>query len=140
MAAISRKSLDYTINHVILPPKLPKDGDDYNYSLHDQVLLEELAKALQGSAALYDGETRNAILSVRTMIDSARMVLQSDSGIDENMFCERLKGISNDGRSASLVVLALVLQLTLSRWDPSCLHQGPKCLSHYSKRPKPARF
>lgn len=94
-------SLTYMINHVILPPCLPSDGDNAMFHLEDSVLLGQLSESLVKFAALVSHGNRPVFESVSGMITKAQSVLDPGGRVIEGSLLGSFQDVFSSGMPRS---------------------------------------
>lgn len=100
---VPARSLDYMIHHVILPPRLPSNGDNASFQLEDGALLGQLSDSLDKFAADFGHGNRGVFETVSGMITKALLVLDDGGRVNELSLLQSLQEVASAGMSCSNV-------------------------------------
>lgn len=114
---VPARSLDYMIHHVILPPRLPSNGDNASFQLEDGALLGQLSDSLDKFAADFGHGNRGVFETVSGMITKALLVLDDGGRVNELSLLQSLQEVASAGAILPLYIKAQNAALIVRRQE-----------------------
>lgn len=103
MAQLSKEEALYLVNHIFLPPQLPKKSD--YQPKHEEILLNNILESVESFQRLAPADQQNAVDAVATMLRGMRALHSCVGGVgyvmDHHALAETINGFDSPGRPSS---------------------------------------
>ena len=117
MAAITKKSLEFIVNHVVLPPQLPQKIEDARISRAAERSLIDLLSTQRKGYCQVDRQSSNihkTWASIEMMLDQCTLLISSDA-LTADLLVRAFQRLDAAGESCDLALKDFELTSALSQ-------------------------
>ena len=131
MTAMPPESLEFIVNHVILPPRLPQKAEDALVSRAAERSLISLLSTHLGTYRAYVNDRSSRVHavwpSIKAILDRCALLMSSYALTTDLLVCA-FQSLDTDGKSYNLPPGASKLTVALSQpLNPSDIYQSSEC-------------
>ena len=136
-AAMPPKPLQFIVNHVILPPKLPDEGDNPQMSRDgEQHLVKLLSAQLEAYCRTIEQEslTSSTAWAInQAMLDRCAQLISTPS-LDPEILVRVFKSLNETGELRQMLLHGFLLKAHRQTVGPSNPCQSPECCPYSTER------
>ena len=88
--------MDFLVNHIFLPPKLPQEADDPNAG-NERILIEQLKTSAEAFKEHADGHQKERMKVVCEMLESILYIKPNGRAIIKGSLSDKINGMKPGG-------------------------------------------